>query len=82
MMKPLAIALDDIYVPVRLRGTLVAEKVAALAEDILQNGLRLPIQVRVDKQRYVIVTGLHRLEAVRALGETTIAAFVVSARRV
>jgi hypothetical protein len=37
--------------------------------------------VRADGARFVLVEGLHRLEAAKALGEQTIAAFLVDARR-
>ena len=56
---------------------LEAAKVEALAESILEEGQRTLIQVRPDKERYVLVTGLHRLEAVKALGEESIQALVV-----
>jgi hypothetical protein len=49
--------------------------------DILEHGLRMPILVRRDEARFVLVEGLHRLEACKALGERTIKALVVQARR-
>ena len=76
-MEAVAIPVDDIYVPVKRRKNLEAAKVEALAESILEEGQRTPIQVRPDKERYVLVTGLHRLEALKALGEETIQALVV-----
>ncbi len=81
MLETHALKIDDIYVPVKLRKTLDAGKVEALAESILDKGQETPIQVRPDKGRYVLVTGLHRLEALRALGEETIQALKVDARR-
>jgi sulfiredoxin len=81
MLETETIKLDAIYVPVKLKKTLVAAKVDALAESILEKGQEVPIQIRRDKDRFVLVTGLHRLEAVRALGEATIAAIIVSARK-
>jgi len=68
-------------VPAALRKTLDAAKVAALAESILERGLETPIQVRRDGERYVLVAGLHRLEALKALGEAAIEALIVRARR-
>lgn len=79
LMKSVAVKIDQIYVPTRLRGTLDPEKVQRLAEEILTDGQQTPIQVRRDGNRYVLVTGLHRLEALRALGETTIDALIVRA---
>ncbi len=81
MMKTVFIPLADIYVPVKHKGMLDAAKAESLAEDILENGMRTPIQVRQGKGRYVMVTGLHRLEAVRLLGEETVEALVVQVRR-
>ena len=77
MLEAVAIPVDEIYVPVKRRKDLEAAKVEALAESILEEGQRTPIQVRPDKERYVLVTGLHRLEALKALGEETIQALVV-----
>ncbi|WP_430397970.1 ParB N-terminal domain-containing protein [Ferrovibrio sp.] len=81
MMKPVPIPLAKIYIPQKFKGTLEQAKMEALADDIVQNGLQIPIQVRVDKDRYVLVAGLHRLEAFRFLGEAAIPALVVAARK-
>lgn len=83
MLETRMIGLDEIYVPAKLKKTLDDGKVDALAESILEKGLEVPIQVRRDeaRNRFVLVTGLHRLEAVRALGEDTVGALVVSARK-
>ena len=67
--------------PVKQRATLEQAKVDALAADILANGMTMPILVRPDGERFVLVEGLHRLEAARSLGETTIAGYRVSARK-
>ncbi|HLI11242.1 MAG TPA: ParB N-terminal domain-containing protein [Alphaproteobacteria bacterium] len=79
LLQPVPVRLDEIYVPAKLRATLDGKKVEALAESILASGLQVPIRVRRDKARYVLVAGLHRLEAMRALGEATIPALVVRA---
>jgi len=79
MLEKRAFALDDIYVPVKRRRTLDAEKVAALAESILEQGQQIPIRVRRDGDRYVLVEGLHRLEACRSLGEESIDGVLVHA---
>jgi len=81
MLKTVKIPIDDIYVPTARRKTLHPETARLLAEDILENGLKTPIQVRKDDNRYVLVEGLHRLEAARFLGETAIDAYLVQARR-
>jgi integrase len=50
-------------------------------EHILDKGLQAPVFVRADGARFVLVEGLHRLEAAKALGEQTIVAFLVDARK-
>ena len=80
LMKSVAVPIEEIYVPAKLRKTLNADKVQELAESILEKGLLTPIQVRRDAARYVLVTGLHRLEAAKVLGEKTIGALIVQAR--
>ena len=75
------IPVDGIYVPAARRKTLHPETVRLLAEDILEHGMKMPIQVRHDGKRHVLVEGLHRLEAAKWLGETTIDASLVQARK-
>ena len=65
-METLEINLSEIYVPTKRRGQLDSGKVETLAESILVDGLRTPIQVRRDNERYVLIEGLHRLEAMKA----------------
>lgn len=72
MLKRQTIAVHDVYVPVKRRHTLDPQKVEALAESMLLKGQEAPILVRADGKRFVLVEGLHRLEACRALGEATI----------
>ena len=81
MMKRETIAIADIYVPIKRRTTLEQGRVDEIALSILDNGLRAPILVRADGARFVLVEGLHRLEAVKALGEETIECYLVDARR-
>jgi len=81
MMKLETFDIARIYVPVKRRATLEQAKVDALAADILANGMTVPILVRPDGERFVLVEGAHRLEAARSLGETTIAGYRVSARK-
>ena len=81
MLRTQRIKLDTIYVPTERRKTLHPETARALAEDILENGMKVPIQVRFDGKRHVLIEGLHRLEAARFLGETEIDAYLVQARK-
>ena len=48
---------------------------------MIDEGQKTPVQVCQDNGRLVLVEGLHRLEAGRALGEDTIKAIFVQARR-
>ncbi len=72
--------IDKIYVPVKRMKTLEPAKVEALAESILEEGQTTPIRLRAGKDRFVLVEGLHRLEAFKALGEETIEGYLVNAR--
>jgi ParB-like chromosome segregation protein Spo0J len=71
-----------IYVPAKRKNTRDAAKVEALAEDMLENGQTTPIRCRRDAKagRLVLVEGYHRLEALRALGETTVVGYLVQGR--
>ena len=81
MMKREIIAIADVYVPIKRRATLEQKRVDEIALSILDDGLQAPILVRPDGARFVLVEGLHRLEAVKALGEETIVCFLVDPRR-
>ena len=81
MLRVQKVKVDDIYVPTARKKTLHPETVRHLAEDILENGMKTPIQVRHDGKRHILVEGLHRLEAAKALGEETIIGFRVDARK-
>jgi len=81
MMKRESFPVANIYVPTARRKTLDPKRVDALAQSILEQGLQTPILVREDGARFVLVEGLHRLEAAKALGETTIIGFRVAARK-
>jgi sulfiredoxin len=81
MMKRETIKIAEIYVPVKRKATLNAATVQELARDILENGQKSPILVRRDGDRFVLVEGLHRLEACKALGEETIQGYLVQAAK-
>jgi ParB-like nuclease domain len=79
VLKPETLEIAQIYVPAKRRDTLNPEFVREIAESILEVGLQTPILVRADGDRYVLIEGLHRLEACKALGESTVAAVLGSA---
>ena len=81
MMKRHTLAIADIYVPVKRRAALEPAKVQVIAESMLEVGQQTPILVRQDGERFVLIEGLHRLEACRQLGETTILGYLVQSRR-
>jgi sulfiredoxin len=81
MMKREAFPIADIYVPVKRRAEIDSQKVQEIAESILEKGQQTPILVRKDGDRFVLVEGLHRLEACKSLGEASIAGYLVQARR-
>ena len=80
-MKREIFAVADIYVPVKRRATLEQKRVNEIATSMLEIGQQTPILVRPDGTRFVLIEGLHRLEAARALGETTIMGYRVDARK-
>ncbi len=45
--------IDNIYVPVKRRATVNEETVKTLALEILEEGQKVPIQVRKDGNRFV-----------------------------
>lgn len=67
MLKKRRFPIDMIYVPLKRARTLDADRVLALAEDILENGHRTPISLRPDGKRFVLIFHLmetnHRLRA-------------------
>lgn len=81
MLKCENFAIETIYVPIKRRGTLDPRRVDEIARSMLVNGQTTPILLRPDGSRFVLIEGLHRLEAAKALGEKTIIGFRVSARK-
>ena len=80
MLKSERFQIAQIHIPAKHRGRVNPDAVREIAESILEIGQQTPIQVRADGDRFVLVEGLHRLEACKALGEETIAGFLVQAR--
>ena len=81
MMKREAFEIARIYVPVKRRATLEQARVDEIAASMLADGQQTPILVRPDGDRFVLVEGLHRLEAAKTLGEITIVGYRVSSRK-
>ncbi len=82
MDKIESLPISHVYVPVKRRDAFNSDAVREIAESILEIGQQAPILVRRDGERFVLIDGLHRLEACKALGEETIlGAFVSSESR-
>ena len=81
MLKRENFTITNIYVPAKRRLTLDQKRVDEIAQSMLTDGQTTPILVRADGARFVLVEGLHRLEAAKALGEQTIVGFRVDARK-
>ncbi|WP_375160131.1 ParB N-terminal domain-containing protein [Bradyrhizobium sp. RDT46] len=79
MPKPESFPIEKIFVPTKQKKAIRPEIVAEIAESMLDIGQQTPISVRRDGDRLVLVEGLHRLEACKALGETTILGVLVTA---
>jgi uncharacterized ParB-like nuclease family protein len=71
MMRREKFAIGNIYAPIKRRTTLKPEIVQEIAQSMVEVGQQTPILVRRDGDRFVLVHGLHRLEACKALGEET-----------
>jgi sulfiredoxin len=80
-MKREVFAIADIYVPVKRRAAREQKRVDEIAASMLEDGQQTPILVRPDGGRFVLIEGLHRLEAAKALGEKTIVGYRVDARK-
>ncbi|MBR0831690.1 ParB N-terminal domain-containing protein [Bradyrhizobium manausense] len=79
MPQPESFPIEKIFVPTKQKKAIKPETVAEVAESIMEIGQQAPISVRLDGDRLVLVEGLHRLEACKALGETTILGVLVPA---
>ena len=81
MLEKMTFLIAKIHVPVKRAKTLEAAKVTEIAESILEEGQKTPIQLRAAGDKFVLVEGLHRLEALKALGEDTVEGYLVQVRR-
>jgi ParB-like chromosome segregation protein Spo0J len=79
MLRPRLIPVDAVAVSAERLETLHPPTVRLLAADIAENGLKRAIEVREEGAGYVLLEGLHRLEAVKWLGEASIMAAVRAA---
>ena len=80
MLESQIFPIAKIHVPVKRVKTLDPAKVQQIAESILEEGQTTPIRLRADGERFVLIEGLHRLEALKALGEETVIGYLAQAR--
>jgi len=80
MLQKQTFNITDIYVPVKRIKLLEESKVTELAEGILNGEDIVPIRVRADGKRFVLIKGMHTLEALRALSEEQIEGYLVRAQ--
>ena len=80
MLQKQTFNITDIYVPVKRIKLLEESQVTELAEGILNGESIVPIRVRADGKRFVLIKGMHTLEALRALGEEQIEGYLVRAQ--
>jgi|TARA_B110000467_G_scaffold100357_1_gene90918 hypothetical protein len=80
MLQKQKFNITDIYVPVKRIKLLEESKVTELAEGILNGEDIVPIRVRADGKRFVLIKGMHTLEALKALGEEQIEGYLVRAQ--
>ena len=81
MLQMGSFLIAKIRVPAKRAKTLDSAKVEEIAESILEDGQQTPIRLRADGDGFVLIEGLHRFEALKALGEETIEGYLVHARR-
>lgn len=81
MLKIVNVKIEDIYVPAARRKELEQEKVDTISENLMDGTQEKPIRVRRGNGRFVLLEGIHRLEASKALGEQEIGAYVVQAQK-
>jgi ParB-like chromosome segregation protein Spo0J len=80
LLKPIYVKIEEIYVPADRRKEIDLQKIEQVAEEIMAETEHQPIQVRKGKDRYVLVTGVNRFEAQKALGEKKISVLVVGTK--
>lgn len=81
MLKRADYQISKIQVPAKRARSLDTAKVEEIAESILEEGQKTPVQLRKAGAKFILVEGFHRLEAMRALGEETIEGYLVQARQ-
>ena len=81
MLTTVSVKISDIYVPSERRKEIDSVKANEFAEQLINGEELKPIKLRKGKGRYVLVSGVNRLNAYDAIGESLVEAFIVKARQ-
>ncbi len=81
MLREVSVNIEDIFLPKARQEEIDQVEIDRICEDIMNEVDQRPIQVRKGKGRLVLIKGTNLLEARRALGDTTIGAYIVAAQQ-
>jgi ParB-like chromosome segregation protein Spo0J len=81
LLKILLIKIDDLYIPTARKKEFDQDKADKVIEQMMNGEEIRPIQIRQGDGRFVLVKGIHRLEAAKSLGDVKIKAYLVGAKQ-
>lgn len=81
MLKVIPVKIAEIYITTARRAEFDQDKIDALIESMMNGEPLKPLKVRKGKGRFVLLSGINRLEACKAVGETEIGAYIVQAQK-
>ncbi|WP_417450277.1 ParB N-terminal domain-containing protein [Kordiimonas sp.] len=81
MLKTAPIKIEDIYIPTDRRKEIKQSEIDTIVAEMMDGAARKPVRVREGKGRYVLIEGVNRLEACKTVGDETIPAYIVQARK-
>ncbi len=81
MLKTVPVKIDEIYVPTDRRKEINQSEIDTIVSAMMDDVPRKPVRVREGKGRYVLIEGVNRLEACKTVGDETVPAYIVQARK-
>ncbi|WP_417461957.1 ParB N-terminal domain-containing protein [Kordiimonas sp.] len=81
MLKTVPVKIDEIYVPTDRRKEIKQSEIDTIVSEMMEGVMRKPVRVREGKGRFVLIEGVNRLEACKTVGDETIPAYIVQARK-
>ncbi|WP_417457400.1 ParB N-terminal domain-containing protein [Kordiimonas sp.] len=81
MLKTVPVRIDEIYVPTDRRKEINQSEIDTIVSAMMDDVPRKPVRVREGKGRYVLIEGVNRLEACKTVGDETVPAYIVQARK-